>query len=74
MLELPGLCAFFTRNDALPIYFLAILTVPDMSHLRESNPRPTIYETVALPTELRWLKHSEKSRANIIFLTENHKD
>jgi len=25
-----------------------------MSHLRDLNPRPTIYETVALPTELRW--------------------
>ena len=26
------------------------------SRRRESNPRPTVYETVALPTELRRLK------------------
>jgi integrase len=26
----------------------------DSSHLSESNGRPTVYETVALPTELRW--------------------
>ncbi len=32
-----------------------IMALQDTSHLRESNPRPTIYETVALPTELRWL-------------------
>ena len=24
-----------------------------MSHLRDSNPRPAIYETAAIPTELR---------------------
>ena len=28
--------------------------VEEWSHLRESNPRPTRYECVALPTELRW--------------------
>jgi hypothetical protein len=50
------------------------LTVPDMSHLRELNPRPTIYETVALPTELRWLKHGKKSSPNIFYFIENHKD
>ena len=27
------------------------------SHPRESNPRPTDYESVALPSELRWLKN-----------------
>ena len=26
-----------------------------MSQRRESNPRPTDYKSVALPTELRWL-------------------
>ena len=27
---------------------------PPLSHLRDSNPRPTHYECVALPTEPRW--------------------
>ena len=27
------------------------------SQRRESNPRPTDYKSVALPSELRWLQH-----------------
>jgi hypothetical protein len=30
------------------------------SHLPESNRRPTDYESVALPTELRWLEKRNK--------------
>lgn len=30
------------------------------SHLRDLNPRPTVYKTVALPTELRWLVSSTR--------------
>ena len=29
-------------------------TIPAWSHLSDSNRRPTVYKTVALPTELRW--------------------
>ena len=32
------------------------------SHLSESNGRPTVYETVALPTELRWRSHLKMGR------------
>ncbi len=52
----------------------SVMVVQDTSHLRESNPRPTIYETVALPTELRWPQRIKKSSPNIIFLIEKHKD
>jgi hypothetical protein len=38
-----------------------------MSHLRDSNPRPAIYETAALPTELRWLEFY--STKNTIFVS-----
>ncbi len=31
------------------------LKVLKWSHLADSNRRPTVYKTVALPTELRWL-------------------
>ena len=31
-----------------------------MSHLWDSNPRPAIYETAALPAELRWLMRRVK--------------
>ncbi len=34
------------------------------SHLSESNGRPTVYETVALPTELRWQTHSKMGRSS----------
>jgi hypothetical protein len=36
--------------------------VPTWSQRRESNPRPTDYKSVALPSELRWLsKNISKS-------------
>ncbi len=32
-----------------------------ISQRRDSNPRPTVYETVALPAELRWRRFAEIS-------------
>ncbi len=41
-----------------------------MSHLRDSNSRPAIYETAALPTELRWLLQLRNySTKNTIFVS-----
>ena len=31
----------------------------DKSHLRDSNPGPQLYESCALPTELRWQDREE---------------
>jgi hypothetical protein len=37
------------------------------SHLGGSNPGPTVYKTVALPAELRWLKFKKLSEISITF-------
>ena len=34
--------------------YLFVQIILYRSHLRDSNPRPTVYKTVALPAELRW--------------------
>src|SRR6516225_3557123 len=38
------------------------------SRRRESNPRPTVYETVALPTELRRRRHKNAHPTDQAFL------
>jgi hypothetical protein len=47
----------FTVCCNRPLYHLPMYLRPffKLSHLSGSNRRPTVYKTVALPTELRWL-------------------
>ena len=48
------------RTDLQSVVVGHLTTCPDfqlMSQRRDSNPRPTDYKSVALPTELRWLNY-----------------
>ncbi len=45
-------------------------TWKDWSHPPDSNRRPTDYESVALPTELGWLKDSIQRRLTTWYLTK----
>jgi hypothetical protein len=53
-----GTCPFELQ---IAIYELKVLVIPKshililLSHLSESNQRPTDYKSVALPAELKWL-------------------
>ena len=44
--------AAIDRSAISPTDFITLLK--NVSHRRDSNPRPTDYKSVALPAELRW--------------------
>ena len=43
-----------------------------VSHLPDSNRGPLLYESIALPAELRWLGAGEENRTPVCCLGSNH--